>query len=525
MAVAIGCAASAINRIPFEIWLQIKDLIGPTESNSWYSINRAWFEIVMNARYRVLDVTHLTEDVLSRLPLLKDPGMAKRVRHLFISGVTLQKSLLGTITGQRVEFPMDRSTLSIFNRKIRALDPMGILNAQVRLISEVLSGLNVSEYSVKWDFREGIQSGELIHGALQAAILDSAWPAFGPTLRKISVSTRPERFNAVLASNVQLAHLEEFHLELLHTSNGAQSLGIQDLFPEYVSAFFARVNPQLDTLSIQSSSDLDLSCLFHQLPSFKHLHRLLLHIFLDHGVLSDPSGLESFFAHSAMRLHHLTLFLYHAAVSSVERVLPSLAMTRARISCLETLEIDFGMPHPGLAPTLLHELHDLFNGARSTLHTLVLEGIALSYTDLDTATSVFVDRDAGDTLQSVTLSVLTLTARHIDILAKNLPRISALGIIFMHLSRFPDGPPAPEVECRMAFKGEIWQREYPDWKLRDISIWHHTRSVDTSRWDLVSPFPTCIPTITRFFDQPSPQLQLTQPRPLPRMMLEALTQG
>ncbi|KAJ7485096.1 hypothetical protein B0H11DRAFT_1150229 [Mycena galericulata] len=455
---------------------------------------------------------------MSRLPLLKDPGIAKRVRHLSISGLALQNSLLSTITSQRVIFPMNRHALSILNRRIRGLDVTTVLNTQVSLISEVLTGLNlVSEYSVKWNFREGIQSGEVVHASLQAAILNIAWTTFGATLRKIHVSVRPERFHAVLSSDVRLQQLEEFHLELFHTANGTHSLGIQ----EHISTFFARVNLRLETLSIQSSSNLDLSCLLHQLPTFKHLRRLFLHIFLDHSVLSDASGLEAFFAHSALKLRHLTLALYHAAVSSAERVLPSLAMARAHIPCLEILEINFGMPHPGLAPTLLHELHALFDGARSTLHTVILEGIALSYADLKTATSVFTDRDTGDPLRSLTLSVLTLTAAHIDTLAKNVPRISALGIIFTYLSISPDGPPVLESECRTNFTTELRERTYPDWKVRDISIWHHTRSVDSSRWDLVSPFVACVP-VTRFFGHPLPQP--AQKRPFPRM-LDALAQG
>ncbi|KAJ6558254.1 hypothetical protein B0H19DRAFT_133190 [Mycena capillaripes] len=516
-------AVGAVNRIPFEIWLQIRDLIGLADSNSLYSVNRIWFEIVMNNRYRDLDVTRLTEEVFSRLPLLKDPGIAKRVRHLSISGLALQISLLTTITGQKIKFPMDRNTLSILNRRIRAFDATGVSNPQVRLISEIFSALNsVSEYSVKWDFREGIQSGELIHASLQAAVLDSAWPAFGSTLKKLYVSTRPERFNAVVSSDVRLMRLEEIHLELLHASNRDQSIGIQDLFPDYVSSFFARINPNLNALSIQSSSDLDLSCLFYQLSSFQHLRHISLQIFLDRNVLSDPTGLESFFAQSALKLRHLSLFLYHAAVSSAERVLLSLAMSCARIPCLETLEINFGMPYPELAETLCAELHDLFNGARRTLHTITLEGIALSHPDLKTVTSVFADRDAGDTLQSFTVSVLTLTARHIDTLAKNVPCVKALGIIFSHLSLLPDGPPEAEFQCRVNFKMAIHEREYPEWKLRDISIWHHSRSVDTSRWDLVSPFPACIPTITTFFGHPLPQP--SQPRSMPRMFA-ALPQG
>ncbi|KAJ7773640.1 hypothetical protein DFH07DRAFT_801336 [Mycena maculata] len=504
---------AAVARLPFEIWLHIKELVDPAESSSFYSVNRAWFEIVMNSRYRVLDLTHLDEGVLSRLPLVKDPGISKRVRHLSISGLALQNSLLSSITGQRVKFPMDRHALSILNRRIRALDVTTVLNPKVRLISDVLSMLNVSEYSVKWDFREGIQSGEVIHAVLQAAVLDVTWPTFGTTLRKLFVSTRPERFHPVLSSDVRLAQLEEFHLEILHTSNSAQCHGIQDAFPEYVSSFFARVNPRLETLSIQSSSNLDLACLFHQLPSFKNLHRLCLHIFLDSGVLSDASGLDSFFAESALKLRQLTLFLYHDAMSSVARVLPSLAMVRARIPCLETLEVNFGMPHQGLTPPLLHELHVLFNGARNTLHTVVLEGIALSHADLATATAVLADRDA---LGRLTLSVLTLTTRHIDTLAKNAPRIRALGLIFTHLSLFPDGPPEPESECRESFMAEMRVRTYPDWELQDISIWHHARSVDSSRWDLVSLFPACVPTVTNFFGHPLPKR--AQNRPVPRML-------
>ncbi|KAF8198336.1 hypothetical protein K438DRAFT_1967079 [Mycena galopus ATCC 62051] len=515
---------AAVSRIPFEIWLQIRDLIGPPYSESLYSVNRPWFEIVMNSRYRDLDLTRLNETVLSRLPLLKDAGIAKRIRHLTICGLTLQNSLLSTITGQRVKFPMDKNTLAILNRRIRALDVTSVLNPHVRLISEVISGLNASEYSVTWDFREGIQSGEIIHASLQGAILDVAWPAFGSSLKKLHVSTRPERFKAVLSSDVQLVRLEEIHLELLPTSGGAESIGIQDVFPEYVSSFFSRVNPNLDTLSIQSSSNLDLSCLFHHLPSFTNVHRLLLQILVGHGVLVDPSGLESFFAHSALRLRHLTLCLYHTAVSSSERVLPSLAMSRARIPRLETLEINFGMPCPELANTLLRELHDLFRGAHGTLHTLILEGIALSFPDLEAVTSAFADRDAaGGALRSLTVSVLTLTAQHIDTLAKNAPRINTLGIIFMHLSLVPDGPVAPEVECRLHFKTEIQAQEYPEWKLRDISIWHRSRSVDTSRWDLVAPFPACVPSITKFFRHPLEHA--SQAGAMPARMLSALAQG
>ncbi|KAJ7139977.1 hypothetical protein C8R43DRAFT_600575 [Mycena crocata] len=447
---------AAVNRIPFEIWLQIRDFIGPADSSSLYSVNRTWFEMVMNARYQVIDITRLNEDVVSRLPLLRDRGISKRVRHLSISGLALQTSLLGTITGQRVKFPMDRNTLSILNRRIRALDATSVLNPQVRLISEVLTSLNVSEYSVKWDFHEGIQSAELIHSSLQAAILDVAWPAFGTSLKKLYISTRPERFNAVLSSDVRLMRLEEIYLELFHTSNGTQSIGMQDV------SFFARINPHLDTLSIHSSSNLDLSCLFRQLPSFTHLRRLLLHIFLDHGVLSDPTGLESFFAYSALQLRHLTLFLYHAAVASAERVLPSLALHRARIPCLQTLEINFGMPYPGLATTLLCELHNLFNDARGTLHTLVLEGIELSHADLEIVTSAFAERDVGDTLQSVTLSLLTLTPRHIDTLAKNLRCTSVVGIIFTHLSLVSDSPPAPESEVR------LFRLQYPIYNVHPV---------------------------------------------------------
>ncbi|KAJ7086371.1 hypothetical protein B0H15DRAFT_950483 [Mycena belliarum] len=504
----VASSGSAVNRVPFEIWLQVKNLVRTAESNEWYSVNRAWFEIVMNARYRVLDVADVVGDEvkLRRLSLLKDPGMAKRVRSLSISGFVLQNSLLSNIMGHWIKFPMDRNTLAILNRRLEALDSASVLDAQARLVSEVLSGLScVSEYSVKWDYREGTQAGEIVHSALQAAILDAAWSTFGANLKKLTVSVRPERFNVVLSSEVQLALLEDLQLELLQVSGGAQALGIHDLFPDYVVSFFARANPHLETLSIQSSSNLDLSCLFHCLPPFKHIRRLLLHIFLDHDVLSDASGLGSFFAHSAQRLRHLSLSLYHAAVSAAERILPTLAMTRAFAPCLETLEVNFGMPHPVLEQTLLRELHDVFRGTRGTLHTLVLEGIALSYTDLQALVAAFADREVGDTLQRVTLSTLTLTAWHIDALAMQLPRISTLGIIFTHLSLYPDGPPEAENDCRAFFEMDLRNREYPHWELRDISIWHRSRSVDTSRWDLVKHCSACIPTISHFFGQPLPE--------------------
>ncbi|KAJ7021906.1 hypothetical protein C8F04DRAFT_1139725 [Mycena alexandri] len=458
-------AVAAVNRVPFEIWLQITDLMGPTYSNSLYGVNRTWFEIVMNARYR---------EVLSRLPLMKDPGIAKRVRTLSISGLALQKSLLSTIIGQKVKFPMDRQTLSILNRRIQALDVTGVLNSQVRLLAEIVSTLNA------------FGPGELIHAALQAVILEVAWPAFGSKLRNYMFRCGQNDSARCCPPKYTWNVVEELHLELLPASSGTRAISA---FPDHVSSFVTRLNPHLAALTIQSLVEPRL---------------LSLQVFLDHasGVLS---GLESFLRPlitEAAPPHPFPVSC--RPISSAERVLPSLAMARARIPALETL-LNFGMPHPALATTLLRELHEL-------------------YTDLATLTSLLADRNSGDALQRLTISVLTLTARHIDTLARNAPHIRALGIIFMHLSLFPDGAPAAEHLCRANFKTEIGERTYPEWKLQDISIWHKSRSVDTSRWDLVSPFPACIPSITAFFGDPVPQHKTSESNVVPRM-LAALVQG
>ncbi|KAJ7711990.1 hypothetical protein B0H16DRAFT_1895217 [Mycena metata] len=508
--------AAAVNRVPFEIWLQIADLMGPAYSGRLYGVNRAWFEIAMNARYRVLDATVLKERVLSRLPLLREPGIAKRVQILSISGRALQGSLINTIIGHKVGFPMDRETLSIFNHRIQALNVAGVLSPQVQLLGEIAATLSPTEYSIKWDFHEGTPSGELIHASLQAAILEVAWRAFGSGLKKLNVSVRPERFHAVLSSDVRLESLKELHLKFLNTSSGAESTAT---FPESdrVSSFFTRLNPHLATLTIHFKVDYDLSSLFHCLPLLIHLRRLSLHIFLSRAS-GVHAGLESFLAHSSLKLRHLTVVLHHADILSAEPDLPSLAMARAHIPALETLDINFGLPQPALATTLLRELHDVFNGARETLHTLRLEGIALSYADLAALTSVFADRNSGDALQSLTISVHTLTANCIDTLARNAPHIRALGIIFLYFNP-PDGPPTytPMTPASL-FKRELGERAYPEWKLRDISIWHRKRHVDTSRWDLVEPFPACVPSITVFFGEPVPQRTVSESDVVPRML-------
>ncbi|KAK7039417.1 heat shock protein 12A [Favolaschia claudopus] len=492
---------SAVNRIPFEIWLQIKELIASDDSESLYSINRAWFEIVMNSRYEVLDITKLNDRTVSRLPLLRDSGIARRVRHLSISGMALQVSLLKSIMGESwTEFPMQRKTLSILNRKIRTLSATNVLNDQIRLVSEIISRLTVTEYTVKWDHVEGIQSGEIIHSSLQAAILDLTWLAFGSTLRKLHVSAVPGRFHAVVSSDVQLVCLEELHLHLLQKSSDFQFAGIQDVFPESASSFLSRVNPGLNTLSVQCSSNLDLSSIFHQLPGFKSIRRLDLKVLVDHSVLADPCGLESFFAGSSLKLRHLAMALCHRAVVFADRVISSLAMSRAVIPSLENLEIDFGMPHPELANTLLTELHSLFRGTRTTLHTIILEGIPLSLVDLKTLTSVFADGAAGDALQNLIISIQTLTVEHVAVLARNVPHIRILGIVFMRHSFVPDGPVAAASEYRTHLKAQL-EQENIQWTLHDISIWYLCRTVDTSRWDLVSLFPACFPTVKGFFGQ------------------------
>ncbi|KAJ7280171.1 hypothetical protein C8J57DRAFT_120430 [Mycena rebaudengoi] len=492
----------AVDGVPFEIWLHITEFMPPAEVRSLYGVNHSLFEIAMDARYKVLDleVYDSSGKIISKLTPLKDPAIAKRVRHLAISGLLLQKCILQTIASPKVISQIEglANTMAYLKRSLPDLDATTVSSPFVRQLSEILPTLNnVSVYTLVWDFREGMRYGDIIHRSLKTLILDVAWPAFG-SLRTLNISALPGRFSAVVSSIVSLDQLEELTLELFRPPTGSQSLGIHDAsFPESVARFFAWVNPRLETLSIKFALDFDFSCLFDQLQSFKNLRRLFLQIVLDHdGVIPDSSGLEHFFAHAALELRHLTLSLHYSAISSAHRTVRGLAMACACIPRLETLHIHFGMPRTGLSTTLLAELRSVFNGARHTLHTLVLEGISLNYDDLEAVTSIFADLGA---LRSVTLGVLTLTPSHIDLLAKNLPSIGTLGVIFSHLSLLPDGPLQPESECREHFKHELQRRKYVEWKLHDISIWHHERSTDTSRWDLVPVLATSAPSVTKYF--------------------------
>ncbi|KAJ7641518.1 hypothetical protein FB45DRAFT_358902 [Roridomyces roridus] len=459
-----GLCSCMANRLPFEIWLHIKGFLDPTESEWLYSINSAWFQMVMDDRYRVLDLTLIDSRVLARLPVLRDPDISKRVRHLCISVAALER-------------------------------------AEVRLIMEIIPTLsNVSECSVVWNFR-GTQ--EAAAHALEATILPAVWATCGATLKKLDISAQASRLNKVLASNVYFSQLETFSLELLRQSES------ESIVAEAASLFFPRVNPRLTTLSIHCRRALDPSSVLNQLQLFSRLQSLTLVSYPSE--LKDPSGLETFFAHCASHLCHLKLSLSHSALSSKERGINTLHMANAHIPLLETLEIAFGCPDTRDTLSLIpSELHSLFDGARTTLHRLVLEEIALNLEDLRALTSVLVGCDG---LRSLTVSVAEFTAAHIDIIARNSHMISALGVVYVFTAQEKH-----QFEADLSLQSST----YNHWKLREISIWRWKRTVDHSRWDLVQPFATCIPTIETFFGMPVPRPGQSSRNSIVPRMLEAL---
>lgn len=328
--------------IPPEIWSLVADeLLYDASSNlhrrksgAWHTprlscrymgINRFFYALYLSLKYGEVVWRKLDERLLYELRELQKPTVAGHVRRLVVSSwfidylVKRDRTLPPPSQASVPEAFGFVSTLEALQSALTSLIwtplPAGKMpvsastssDSVLQLMTNAIPNMrNVVAY--RFELRD-MNLTTQTQGFLRAAQLP-----FGGNLRKLAVQTTIFNFGALL-DFAGLENLDEIELHFDYTSHGSSdAAAVSTLAQREALALERNIIPfiksrknVLRSLIIASYSSLDLSPFFRSIGPFPSLRVLSLHILLDESHLSDVDALIDFLRLVTSSLTHLEI--------------------------------------------------------------------------------------------------------------------------------------------------------------------------------------------------------------------------
>ena len=305
-----------VTDIPDDIWSYIAEMLPLNTLRDMLTVNRVFFEMAMNARYREVSFLHIDSNTIRLLQRLKyvemflkfelnspihdrDPNVAKRVRHLRVNPMWFKPPESVSFAGGRVrrwysEFRFFGGSAS----KFRILDTERPV-IQAMTIDLVGSFRNVTRYTIVTRYHP--------NPANLIPFLAIAWKSFGSNLRRLTLNAPLGGFETLIATSGDLDALEDLNLRFstdVATEDTAEDMATM---LRLVVPFINSLSSTLRSLTILSSAFQDHTAFFHSLGHFPKLLSFALYIAFNPPLISDPSGLTRFLNDHAETLQHVTL--------------------------------------------------------------------------------------------------------------------------------------------------------------------------------------------------------------------------
>ncbi|KAF8888087.1 hypothetical protein BD779DRAFT_477683 [Infundibulicybe gibba] len=496
----------AAMHIPHDIWVHIAQFIPALALRNLFSVNRTFFHIAMDYRYRQISFAYLNDHMLRSLVRLKDPVVARRVRVLhvypgFINEVLdkentkreLRRSFRHRITELATHILSEQKLFA--KGKARVIKSTGQI---VQAMLEVLGSLpNVTDYHIMWCGLPAIQK-------TPAPFLVAA---FQSSLRKLSLDISLENIQGLMGPSFAAHNLEELDLMLRVDSPDSRH---NRILVDHLAPALNQLRFSLRTLAIQSWEPLDLSPLFDALEYMPYLDRFTVAIPIEYPHLGSTSGLTNLLNRHGNTLSYLQLRgtqFSGSGLSPDETSIESWvtnALADVHIAALRSLEVSSHLlPIESYATCLSHFAH--------SITSLTLTGRYHTFDDVALLIGAFDARVPCDRLESLRLGPVTLTPELVDLLAFQLPWLDRLELIIKdvvpHEGDVPSFPRARGSASLMQDEYQIdeffsimEQRIYPDWHLRRLNI-AITSSPCRMQYEapLEQLFARCIPSIRGFY--------------------------
>ncbi|RXW13887.1 hypothetical protein EST38_g11967 [Candolleomyces aberdarensis] len=251
--------------LPHNIWVHVAQYLPALFLRDLITVNRSFFEIAMDCRYRQLILAYMDSRMVKNLVRLRDPAVAKRVQILHIypgflpqsntayllfdqpkPECTVSKRSFRTLLSDIANALLEQRAFASRHPKYRMMQSLRKQENVVQIVSDILAGLpNVTDYYVTW--------------------------------------------------------LEELHL-CIHSETVYDDQERAYVLQHYLAPAISRFRSTLKTLVVSSWEPTDLSPLFANIEHIPVLDDLSINIPVEPCHLGDPAGVNGF-----LKKHQSTL--------------------------------------------------------------------------------------------------------------------------------------------------------------------------------------------------------------------------
>ncbi|KAF8804046.1 hypothetical protein BYT27DRAFT_7107977 [Phlegmacium glaucopus] len=484
------------NDVPDDVWRVVaNDILQSGPVHDLYrliSVNRTFFNVVLDMKYREVRWTKVDGSMVRMLARLQEPIIASRVKKLFIRAwfveLLLKRDMFHKDTPKTFLGRLIHSFMtSYFKRKSSEVQqqhrhekgrmhgdltdalPSKIIHFMIKAVSGMT---NVTELNFEWR--------DLPINKDTRIFLTSTRTTFDTSLRNLVLRAQVCKFKELLAiTNFDNVDELDFHFDYrpntiskgqttVTTDTNEQLFDRQALesdiqgLLETVVPFIEHRRISLNSLTISSSSMMDLSRFFKALPPMPALHRFAARIYFDKNCLQDVSAILHILKTHSRTLLHVELRPNlperddnNRGQNLLEKQLDWLRLNELLITCpaalhgLESLEIPYVSP----AKTVR-----LLCRSRDTLTHLCLTDHFLTEGEVTEVVGIFSHRP--------------FEMRHFHIQVEN----AHTQLLYMLASRFPGlfslvlvcrKPPLADIES----PNEVVKATLLDWKLCCLSVY------------------------------------------------------
>ncbi|KAJ7027853.1 hypothetical protein C8F04DRAFT_71375 [Mycena alexandri] len=296
-------------------------------------------------------------------------------------------------------------------------------------------------------------------------------------LRILTIECSLDKAEHLFSPTIVLPRLEEFNLCIRDDGGDLDAAGY--IMIHHIARFLNNVDSTLRSLSFETSLVADFSPMFMALGFFAHLSKLALCIPTSTCGLGDPSALKAFLHQHHYTLNHLSLRAHLSRRKSradTDARWLSECLTGVTFCKLQTLSVGTSFIPLDVVVLCIQQWAD-------TLSDLDITGDYLDYEQLEDILGKFEDGQ----LTSLKVGVICLCPELVDMLAEHLPDLATLNLRIRSVA--PHRLAAPKVvsvrrkltdsepQLEVHFCAEMGSRNYPAWKLQDISIWKFTKKL------------------------------------------------
>ncbi|KAJ3497710.1 hypothetical protein NLJ89_g10313 [Agrocybe chaxingu] len=495
--------------LPPEIWCTVALYLPNDALKELYAVNRAFFDLAMNERYREVSFRKINESVMRQIEALRSPSIACRVHSLrFVPGFLpgLSANLNEVVSPERRRMP-HLSNLSSISRRIThrftknrsrgrkdESDPVCLTQLADGLMDVLPLMLNVRDLRLSWDSFSDVHSPPL----------DLAWSTFGPNLQSLTLSMSTTKFLSMFPlSRSPLPCLRLFSVEICARGYADdRNMGGELLSAEIALAgFVSSLSGSLEHLTVSCCPPEYLSVFYKHVLPLKSLSSLtfdMASLGRQYSETSTSSGLNGFLRQQEGTLRHLEI---SASVSENPRWSSyRFSFHDLQLSSLRSLSVT--------ADILSSSWDDSFAFLRNHVQ---LESLSINQplapSEIYRILDVLNHHHPSAALVELSLSMYNLDVRVLDKLASDLRRLRSLKVKISKVScgttyaitpsqHFPHDTVSGKV---YPFVNEMkLHASFERWELKDITIRRRSCCADLLLWGLMSLCAQCIPSITSF---------------------------